>query len=36
LSSDERGTWRAARDAAAADGLLMMANPLHCAVGRKP
>ena len=28
--------WRAARDKAEADGLLMMAHPLHAAVGRKP
>jgi hypothetical protein len=36
LSAAERDIWLAARAAAAADGLLMMANALHCAVGRKP
>jgi SAM-dependent methyltransferase len=35
LSAAERDIWLAARAAAAADGLLMMANALHCAVGRK-
>ena len=36
LSAQERGQWQAERDRAAADGLLFMAHPLHCAVGVKP
>ena len=36
LSADQREVWRTARARAEKDGLLMMANPLHCAVGRKP
>ncbi|HEY3909146.1 MAG TPA: methyltransferase domain-containing protein [Stellaceae bacterium] len=36
LSDDERRLWQAERDRAAADGLLFMAHPLHCAVGTKP
>lgn len=36
LSTQERGQWQAERDRAAADGLLFMAHPLHCAVGAKP
>ncbi len=36
LTSDELEIWHAARDKAKADGLLMMANPLHCCVGTKP
>jgi ubiquinone/menaquinone biosynthesis C-methylase UbiE len=36
LSPEELATWRAARDAAARDGLLMTAHSLHAAVGRKP
>lgn len=35
LDAEERRVWQEARTKAAADGLLMMANPLHCAVGRK-
>ena len=35
LSAEEREIWQAARAKAEAEGLLMMANPLHCAVGRK-
>ena len=33
LSPEETQVWRAAADAARAQGLLVMANPLHCAVG---
>jgi hypothetical protein len=36
LSAQERGQWQAERDRAAADGLLFMAHPLHCAIGVKP
>jgi ubiquinone/menaquinone biosynthesis C-methylase UbiE len=36
LDPEELTIWRAARDKAEADGLLMMAHPLHAAVGRKP
>jgi SAM-dependent methyltransferase len=36
LSPEERIQWQAARDRAAAEGLLFMAHPLHCAVGAKP
>ncbi len=36
LSAEERMLWQAERDRAAADGLLLMAHPLHCAVGTKP
>jgi SAM-dependent methyltransferase len=36
LDPEERELWLAARERAAADGLLFMAHPLHCAVGRKP
>ena len=36
LDREELTIWRAARDKAKADGLLMMAHPLHAAVGRKP
>jgi SAM-dependent methyltransferase len=36
LSPDELPVWHAARDRAAAQGLLFMAHPLHCAVGTKP
>jgi SAM-dependent methyltransferase len=35
LDADERGVWLEARAKAEAEGLLMMANPLHCAVGTK-
>ncbi|HEY1795965.1 MAG TPA: methyltransferase domain-containing protein [Stellaceae bacterium] len=35
LDPDERQAWLDARAMAEADGLLMMANPLHCGVGRK-
>jgi SAM-dependent methyltransferase len=35
LSEDETALWRRAVQAARADGLLFMANPVHCAVGRK-
>jgi hypothetical protein len=28
--------WRRLREAALSEGLLFMAHPLHCAVGRKP
>ena len=33
LTPDETSAWRAVRDAAAADGLLFMAHPMHCVVG---
>jgi SAM-dependent methyltransferase len=36
LSAEELRLWQAERDRAAAQGLLFMAHPLHCAVGRKP
>jgi ubiquinone/menaquinone biosynthesis C-methylase UbiE len=36
LNAEETAIWRAACDAARRDGLLFMANPLHCAVGTKP
>lgn len=36
LTAEERAIWHEARAKAEAEGLLMMANPLHCAVGRKP
>jgi SAM-dependent methyltransferase len=36
LSLEERSRWQAERNHAAADGLLFMAHPLHCAVGTKP
>jgi SAM-dependent methyltransferase len=36
LSPDELAVWHAERDRAAAEGLLFMAHPLHCAVGTKP
>jgi ubiquinone/menaquinone biosynthesis C-methylase UbiE len=36
LDPEELTIWRAARNKAKADGLLMMAHPLHAAVGRKP
>ena len=35
LSPEERAEWQAERDRAAAEGLLFMAHPLHCAVGIK-
>ena len=36
LSLEEREVWQAERDRALGDGLLLMAHPLHCAVGAKP
>ncbi len=36
LSPEERAQWQAERNRAAADGLLFMAHPLHCAVGTNP
>jgi ubiquinone/menaquinone biosynthesis C-methylase UbiE len=36
LAPDELKAWRAACQAAAADGLLMTAHAMHCAVGTKP
>src|SRR5947208_257830 len=36
LSGEELPVWQEARAKAEQDGLLMMAHPLHCAVGRKP
>ncbi len=36
LTPDERVRWQAERERAAAEGLLFMAHPLHCAVGTKP
>jgi SAM-dependent methyltransferase len=36
LTPEERGRWQDERERAAAEGLLFMAHPLHCAVGTKP
>src|SRR6266567_1795477 len=36
LTEEELGPWREARAKAVQDGVLMMAHPLHCAVGIKP
>ncbi|MBL8674603.1 MAG: methyltransferase domain-containing protein, partial [Rhodospirillales bacterium] len=36
LSPEETTTWRRVRDGAAAEGLLFMAHPMHCAVGVRP
>jgi len=36
LTEDELVIWRNVREEAASDGTLMMAHPLHCAVGTKP
>jgi ubiquinone/menaquinone biosynthesis C-methylase UbiE len=36
LSDSETTTWRRATGAARDQGLLFMANPMHCAVGTKP
>jgi ubiquinone/menaquinone biosynthesis C-methylase UbiE len=36
LTAEELETWRAARETAQAQGLLLMAHPMHCVVGRKP
>jgi ubiquinone/menaquinone biosynthesis C-methylase UbiE len=36
LSPSETAAWQAARDAAAGQGLLFMAHPMHCVVGHKP
>jgi ubiquinone/menaquinone biosynthesis C-methylase UbiE len=36
LTPAEIETWIAAREAARAAGVLMQANPMHCAVARKP
>lgn len=36
LSPEELAVWREARDKAAADGVLLTAHSLHCAVGTKP
>lgn len=36
LNEAETAIWRAATQAARAEGLLFMANPLHRAVGIKP
>ena len=35
LTGDKLAVWQAARARAEADGDLVMAHPLHCAVGRK-
>jgi ubiquinone/menaquinone biosynthesis C-methylase UbiE len=35
LSPQQTAAWRAARDQAEAQGLLFMAHPMHCVVGRK-
>ena len=35
LNPEETTLWRAARDAAEGQGLLFMAHPMHCVVGRK-
>jgi SAM-dependent methyltransferase len=36
LSPEELSVWHTERDRVAAEGLLFMAHPLHCAVGTKP
>jgi SAM-dependent methyltransferase len=36
LGPQETAQWQAARDAAARQGLLFMAHPMHCVVGHKP
>jgi SAM-dependent methyltransferase len=36
LTEEELAIWHDSRDTAAADGILLMAHPLHCAVGTKP
>jgi SAM-dependent methyltransferase len=36
LDPDDLPLWQHLRDEAAAEGLLFMAHPLHCAVGTKP
>src|SRR5439155_12727880 len=36
LTEEELGAWHEARAKAAQERLLMMAHPLHCAVGAKP
>ncbi len=36
LTKEELAIWHAVRDKAEQDGTLMMAHPLHCAVGTKP
>jgi SAM-dependent methyltransferase len=36
LDPDELPLWQRLRAEAASEGLLLMAHPLHCAVGRKP
>jgi SAM-dependent methyltransferase len=36
VTPEERVVWQAERERAAAEGLLFMAHPLHCAVGTKP
>ncbi len=36
LTPEETATWHALTDAACRDGVLLMAHPMHCAVGVKP
>ncbi len=36
LTAEELRAWHEAREKAVQEGLLMMAHPLHCAVGTKP
>jgi SAM-dependent methyltransferase len=36
LTAEEATAWQAVRDAANDQGLLFMAHPMHCVVGRKP
>jgi SAM-dependent methyltransferase len=36
LTPDETATWHSLTDAARRDGVLLMAHPMHCAVGVKP
>lgn len=36
LAAEEKTAWQTARDAAAEQGLLFMAHPMHCVVGHKP
>ena len=36
LTPEETATWRVLTDAARRDGVLLMAHPMHCAIGTKP
>jgi len=35
LTAEESALWQEARDAARAEGVLLAAHPMHCAVGTK-